>query len=91
MIFEKNFDKCTSDAVAHGVRLLSPHLTALSPCRRGKRRLESNSYVSAASTAPGTCRRAARRQALNAVPHGGRIFFIFGFFKFKTTKYQLQA
>jgi hypothetical protein len=68
----KIFDKCIYDAVVHGVRLLPPHPAALRPYRRGERRQESNSCASAASTAPGTCRRAARRQALNAVPHGGR-------------------
>jgi hypothetical protein len=66
----KIFKKCTSDAAAHGVRLLPPHHTTLRPCRRGERQHESNSRASAASTAPGTCRRAAWRQALNAMPHG---------------------
>jgi hypothetical protein len=81
----KIFEKCTSDAAAHGVRLPPPHRTALRPCRRGERQHESNSRASAASTAPGTCRRAAWRQALNAMPHGDRIFFkeVFGFFSLK--------
>jgi hypothetical protein len=74
------FDKCTSSVVAHGVRLLPPLLTALSPCRRGTRRQESISCASAGSMAPGPCRRAARRQRLNTVPHDGRIFLVFDFF-----------
>jgi hypothetical protein len=57
----KIFDKCISDIVAHCVRRLPPHPTALSPCRRGERRQESISCASAASVTPGTYRRGARR------------------------------
>jgi hypothetical protein len=70
----KIFDKCTSNA-----RLLPPYRTTLSPCRRGLRRQESISCASAVSTASGTCRRAARRQTLNAVPHRGMIFLVLVF------------
>jgi hypothetical protein len=74
----KILEKYTSGVVAHGIRLLPPHPTALSPCRRGARRQESISCASAGSTAPGPCRQAARRQGLNAVPHGNMIFLVFG-------------
>jgi hypothetical protein len=79
----KIFDKCTSDAVAHSVRLLPPCRTVLSPCRRGLQWQESISCASGISTASGTCRRAARRQVLNAVPHCGWIFFSFCIFSLK--------
>jgi hypothetical protein len=48
----KIFDKCTYGVVPHSVRLLPPHPTALSPCRRGARRQESISCASVVSAAP---------------------------------------
>jgi hypothetical protein len=83
----KIFEKCTSDAVAHGVRLLPPHRTALRSCRRGERRQESNSCANAASTVPGTCRRAARRRPLTSC-HTAAGFFkeVFGFFSLNDQK-----
>jgi hypothetical protein len=56
----KIFDKCTSGVVPHGVRLLPPYPTVLSPCRRGARRQESISCATVGSAAPGPCRRVTR-------------------------------
>jgi hypothetical protein len=79
----KIFEKCTSGAVSHDGRLMPPYPTALSPCRRGAQQQE-----------PGSGGKAARRQdpaaelhggRSLAVPHGGRVFFIFLVFHFLNT------
>jgi hypothetical protein len=55
----ESFEKCTSDAAYHGVKLLPLHPAALSPCRRGARRQE-----------PGSSARAGRRDARTLPPSG---------------------